>query len=691
MKRLAFAVLLMGLLTPAFGQSFDSLNVYNGTIPEGNRTFYLAPDGDDANPGTIDEPWATIHYAVLQQLRAGDVLVVRGGVYRPPAPVSIGMDGTSEDPIVIVAYPGEVPIFDFSRVPRARNNHGFRLNGDWWRLIGLTIRYAAHNGIRMDGSNNVLQQITAYENVDTGIHMAGGASYNQVINCDSFRNFDPPEGGNADGFSAKFEVGPGNVYRGCRAWNNSDDGWDFWEAQNVVVIDSSWAFGNGDGEALGAGPQFDGNGNGFKLGGGNNPATRPHVGHVVTNSVAFDNVGGGNSKGFDNNNNWGGFYLANNTAFDNGRNFVFPAVVPGQQATFVNNIAFSPVASTNAQTPPERATVVANSWQLEDEITPSMFANLDKELAKAPRRPDGSLPDVDFLKLVPGTALVDAGLHVGSAFFGAAPDLGAHELQEGAFSSGWMHIGPGTAISEARVYDLPNAERWMIKQSLPEESDVFGDGSYRLEYLSGEMLIRDVLLPAPASRGANYLLRLADITTEGEELIMIAHADAIEPKPAWLDAFVPISGAQVSLVDDGGTHHAMTLHVAPSAMGETIHLGPNSIDGTTDAPMYLVFVGDYVIADTEVPSGPPAVALEPIYPNPVQDRATFAFTLDRPGQVTIRVYDGLGRQVAEPVTGFHTAGSHTSIWNATLHPAGVYFVRLTTADISTTRQIVIAR
>lgn len=43
-------------------------------------SFYVAPDGDNANPGTRDRPWATPGYG-SRQLAPGDTLVILGGRY----------------------------------------------------------------------------------------------------------------------------------------------------------------------------------------------------------------------------------------------------------------------------------------------------------------------------------------------------------------------------------------------------------------------------------------------------------------------------------------------------------------------------------------------------------------------------------------------------------------------------------
>jgi hypothetical protein len=47
------------------------------------RIYYVATDGDNGYPGTIDFPWRTISYAVGSSsgIVAGDTIAVRGGNY----------------------------------------------------------------------------------------------------------------------------------------------------------------------------------------------------------------------------------------------------------------------------------------------------------------------------------------------------------------------------------------------------------------------------------------------------------------------------------------------------------------------------------------------------------------------------------------------------------------------------------
>src|SRR5438874_4539075 len=91
--------------------------------------YYVAPTGgggSDSNPGTIDQPWATLKHATLS-VHAGDTVYLRGGTYTntttPTNPdnaigneggigaCTYGMcTGTAANPITFAAYPGETPV-----------------------------------------------------------------------------------------------------------------------------------------------------------------------------------------------------------------------------------------------------------------------------------------------------------------------------------------------------------------------------------------------------------------------------------------------------------------------------------------------------------------------------------------------------------------------------------------------------
>ncbi len=375
--------------------------------------IFVAPDGDDNNPGTIDLPFKTLTKAI--SVSGPDSLIyLRGGVYYDSTTIRLNKSGTDGHYIKIWAYQDEVPIIDFSGQPVSTSSRGLAITHNYWHLKGLTIINAKDNGIHISSFYNIVENCVINNCNDTGIQISNGGSYNLILNCDSYLNHYPlTNGENADGFAAKLGIGPGNIFRGCRSWNNSDDGYDMYEAADTVLVDNCWAFRNG--YNLWGILNFAGDGNGFKLGG--NYFADPHK---IIRSVAFDNV----AKGFDQNNNTAGITVYNNTAWGNGsRNFSFPTAPTSGSHILKNNISFEGqnliVSGSIEET---------NSWQ-GFTVSSADFRSLDSTLALASRDSEGNLPYNDLLRLASGSSLIDAGVYVGLPYNDSAPDLGAFEFE----------------------------------------------------------------------------------------------------------------------------------------------------------------------------------------------------------------------------------------------------------------------
>lgn len=84
-------------------------SVVPSSIPAFEKTFYVAPDGDDNSPGTLERPWRTIQKAA-DTLLAGDTVYLRQGVYAEPVrPKNSGAPGNE---IAYLAFPDERVILD---------------------------------------------------------------------------------------------------------------------------------------------------------------------------------------------------------------------------------------------------------------------------------------------------------------------------------------------------------------------------------------------------------------------------------------------------------------------------------------------------------------------------------------------------------------------------------------------------
>lgn len=390
--------------------------------------YYLAPDGDDATgDGSAAAPWFSLERA-WQALQPGDTVYLRGGLYTYDNMQYLqGVSGTAEAPIQVFAYPGEQPRLTGDYVVDENNIDLIYLEGNYLHWRGLEIfgfaqgdRNPGWSAFRAGFANYCTFERIDYHHNAAGFSIRGDSTGNLVLNSDFHENQDPfskvPYDG-ADGLDLNFITNPdaSNTIRGCRAWWNADDGFDLWANRGTVLVEDSWAFYNGFQPGT-----FDeaGNGTGFKLGISDATDLGPTK-RVVRRNLAYRN----RLYGIVENDADFRFDVHHNTTAGHAV-FGYWFAWPNQNITLAQNnlswddadIAFN-----------ERSTVEHNSWQDGLAVTAADFLSTDADELLAPRQADGSLPDIDFLHLAPGSDLIDAGADLGDGFAGAAPDLGAFE------------------------------------------------------------------------------------------------------------------------------------------------------------------------------------------------------------------------------------------------------------------------
>ena len=270
-------------------------NGFDGTV------IYVGPEGKASATGSKTDPVDI--YTAVKYAKAGQKILLSGETYNLESTVKIsrGVDGTADKMIYLIADPEatERPVLDFGK-----NCEGMVFGGNYWYISGFDVTNSADSkdGARLCGNYNVVDNCNFYHNGNTGLQIsaynnsnddrADWPAYNLVLNCTSYGNADKGYE-DADGFAAKLTVGEGNVFDGCLAYNNADDGWDLFaktQTGNIgaVTIKNCVAYGNGyleDGTDAG-------NGNGFKMGGDSLTGY-----HKLINCVAFNNK----AKGIDSN------------------------------------------------------------------------------------------------------------------------------------------------------------------------------------------------------------------------------------------------------------------------------------------------------------------------------------------------------------------------------------------------------
>ena len=448
------------------------ITMFIACIPAFATTYYVAVNGNDRNTGSLEYPFASLQKANTMA-KAGDTVWIRAGIYfitdtlatsaKVFAGINITSSGESDTkPVCYFAYPGDKrPVFDFSKTPISTPTskyiytHGFVIQGKYIHFKGFDVRGTTMNsnsntGIFVYNSTHIyFDQVNSYNNSGSGffVNDTRGGGGHRFINCDSHDNYDPNgrqgDGQNADGFGVHYQTsGDTTKFYGCRAWWNSDDGWDFISQEFPVVIENSYAMGHGY-AYYGTFSPKDGNGNGFKAG-----SSKTGIRHTIRQCYAWKNKAGG----FYANHSAGGNDWFNNTSYSNGSQFNMWAsswdaagnrtdgvILKGDKAHVMkNNIAY-----------PEKLRYIGgeyangeyNTWNLGIVPSDTDFLSLDdpsmtikgEDISMmagmlGPRKADGSLPDVDFLKLAPNSQLIDRGIDVGLPYAGISPDLGAYEI-----------------------------------------------------------------------------------------------------------------------------------------------------------------------------------------------------------------------------------------------------------------------
>lgn len=376
----------------------------------------------------------------LAAVTSGGTILISEGNYVFTSRISISKSGTSVNLISILPHPDNIgrAKLDFSAMAENSSNRAITLTGSYWHIKGIDVFGAGDNGMFIGGSNNLIEFCSFSECKDSGLQIGSGGSNNTILNCDSYNNADSAVE-NADGFACKLDAGTGNKFIGCRAWQNLDDGWDGYlrGADNITTTYTNcWAFRNG---YLKNGTKGGGDGNGFKTGGSDDKLLKHHA--IYKNCIVAGNV----FDGFDHNSNRGNIELFNCGAYSNGKNISFSSSNIANSLTIKNTISLLGNSSDGYSA--STTNITNNSWQNGLIANAADFVSLDINLLSSPRKTDGSLPDIDFMKLESGSDLIDKGVDVGLAFNGSAPDLGAFESAT---------LGLNDFVFEQGVFNYPN-------------------------------------------------------------------------------------------------------------------------------------------------------------------------------------------------------------------------------------------
>ncbi len=236
------------------------------------------------------------------------------------------------------------------------------------------------------------------------------------INVDVNHCFTPYEdqpGNAADAIFVHSNPGDNIVFDGCRTWAFADDGINIY-GEGHHIIRNSWSMSTD--EYYGLSSAWTIEANSFKFGGsfGTDIPVPSGSNHhfIVENCIAANSIGRGitTNNGCSSYGGHGNPLVRNNLVYNVGQGGVATGTYwdacSSDDTTYLNNIALSSQGGAGSGD----SASSHNSWDSGVTATESDFVSLDYwELFNTPRKPDGSLPDVSFGKLVSGSDLRNAG------------------------------------------------------------------------------------------------------------------------------------------------------------------------------------------------------------------------------------------------------------------------------------------
>lgn len=88
---------------------------------------------------------------------------------------------------------------------------------------------------------------------------------------------------------------------------------------------------------------------------------------------------------------------------------------------------------------------------------------------------------------------------------------------------------------------------------------------------------------------------------------------------------------------------------------------------------------------------PSQFALNPAFPNPFNPSTTLSWNLESASEITLRVMDVMGREVAVLAQGYSNPGRFTMSWDASPLSSGVYFVQLLTPGETAIQKVMLLK
>jgi hypothetical protein len=195
---------------------------------------------------------------------------------------------------------------------------------------------------------------------------------------------------------------------------------------------------------------------------------------------------------------------------------------------------------------------------------------------------------------------------------------------------------------------------------------------YEPEWSSGPYL---AMLYDPSTN--DTLTWLLQVDPNGNLIPPIARTTTI----SWNQAALPMEG---------------NLAIVEYLTGNTVVTDMRSqssfeVAGTEDQYFNILWITSSSATPIKGDFQPTGFSIKAIQPNPFNPSTVISIALAQAGPVKLSVYDGLGRQVAVLMQGWHATGEHQVTFQGTSLSAGIYFLRLQMGSLTASRKMVLLK
>ena len=147
-----------------------------------------------------------------------------------------------------------------------------------------------------------------------------------------------------------------------------------------------------------------------------------------------------------------------------------------------------------------------------------------------------------------------------------------------------------------------------------------------------------------------------------------------------------------SVFGNGGASTSNGSNRIVGTVGQTV-IGPSSnASNISNAGFWYQFV-DLITSVEQIPNDglPKEFRLQQNYPNPFNPTTTIQFAVPKTSNVTIKIYDVIGRQVATLIDDEYQPGQYKVVFEAGQLATGMYIYRIQAGDFLETKKLMLLK